>query len=47
MYGNVNAADSDKDLKWFSNFHGVDMPMNWPAFEVRKQQLAEKLIVCT
>ena len=35
MYRSIESADSQQDLKWFSNFHGVDMPMNWPAFEVQ------------
>ncbi|KAK3861886.1 hypothetical protein Pcinc_032193 [Petrolisthes cinctipes] len=29
----VDNADYEKDLKWWSNNHGVNMPMNWPAFE--------------
>ncbi|CAL4068486.1 unnamed protein product, partial [Meganyctiphanes norvegica] len=29
----VANADYEKDLKWWSNNHGVNMPMNWPAFE--------------
>lgn len=30
----IQNADSTKDLKWWSNNHGVGMAMNWPAFEV-------------
>ena len=30
----VANADCDKDLKWWSNNHGVNMHMNWPAYEV-------------
>lgn len=30
----IELADYQKDLKWWSNNHGVDMAMNWPAFEV-------------
>jgi len=29
----VANADKEKDLRWWSNNHGVNMPMNWPAFE--------------
>ncbi|ROT73806.1 protein kinase C and casein kinase substrate in neurons protein 1 isoform X9 [Penaeus vannamei] len=29
----VANADYEKDLKWWSNNHGVNMPMNWPSFE--------------
>ncbi|XP_071034017.1 protein kinase C and casein kinase substrate in neurons protein 2 isoform X8 [Parasteatoda tepidariorum] len=29
----VQNADSNKDLKWWSNNHGVGMAMNWPIFE--------------
>lgn len=31
----INAVDADKDLRWWSQTHGVDMSMNWPDFEVR------------
>nr|UEK51594.1 syndapin-like protein 2 [Parasacculina yatsui] len=37
IYGDMLAAlelaDHDKDLLWWSNTHGVNMSMNWPAFE--------------
>lgn len=32
FYHTVNNADHVKDLKWWSNTHGVNMGMNWPAF---------------
>ena len=31
----IQNADAYKDLKWWSNNHGVGMAMNWPVFEVR------------
>lgn len=34
FYHTVNNADHQKDLKWWSNNHGVNMAMNWPAFVV-------------
>lgn len=30
----ILAANTQEDLKWFSNNHGPEMHMNWPAFEV-------------
>ncbi|XP_013104112.1 protein kinase C and casein kinase substrate in neurons protein 2 isoform X3 [Stomoxys calcitrans] len=32
FYHTINNADNQKDLKWWSNNHGVNMAMNWPAF---------------
>lgn len=29
----INNADHEKDLKWWSNNHGVNMAMSWPQFE--------------
>ncbi|XP_013409649.1 protein kinase C and casein kinase II substrate protein 3 isoform X3 [Lingula anatina] len=29
----IDSADYNKDLKFWSNNHGVDMAMNWPSFE--------------
>lgn len=29
----IQNADASKDLKWWSNNHGVGMGMNWPQFE--------------
>lgn len=35
LYHTINNADYEKDLKWWSNNHGVNMAMNWPQFEVK------------
>lgn len=35
FYHTINNADHEKDLRWWSNTHGVNMPMAWPQFEVR------------
>lgn len=34
FYHTINNADQQKDLKWWSNNHGINMAMNWPAFVV-------------
>lgn len=36
FYHTINNADHQKDLKWWSNNHGVNMAMNWPAFVVSR-----------
>lgn len=33
FFHTVSNADHEKDLKWWSNNHGVNMAMNWPQFE--------------
>ena len=34
FYHNINHADHNKDLKWWSNNYGCNMGMAWPAFVV-------------
>ncbi|XP_069187914.1 protein kinase C and casein kinase substrate in neurons protein 1 isoform X3 [Procambarus clarkii] len=37
----VANADYEKDLKWWSNNHGVNMPMNWPSFEEYSEEFRD------
>jgi len=30
----INMSEASKDLRWWSQNHGVEMPMVWPTFEV-------------
>lgn len=41
MQAAIELADHDKDLIWWSNIHGVNMSMNWPAFEEYNEELHE------
>lgn len=43
FYHTINNADQGKDLKWWSNNHGINMAMNWPQFEVAPEFTAEEL----
>ncbi|XP_064104410.1 protein kinase C and casein kinase substrate in neurons protein 1-like isoform X10 [Macrobrachium nipponense] len=37
----VANADYEKDLKWWSNNHGVNMPMNWPSYEEYSEEFRD------
>lgn len=37
----IQNADSSKDLKWWSNNHGVGMAMNWPQFEDYQEEFRD------
>ncbi|GAB1601281.1 protein kinase C and casein kinase substrate in neurons protein 1-like isoform X4 [Argonauta hians] len=39
FYQEINCADCEKDLRWWSNIYGAGMSMNWPAFEEYSPEL--------
>lgn len=39
LHGTIGRTDPDKDLKFWSTQHGVDMPMGWPEFEEYSPEL--------
>ncbi|CAG5073990.1 Similar to Pacsin2: Protein kinase C and casein kinase substrate in neurons protein 2 (Mus musculus) [Cotesia congregata] len=41
FFHSINNADYEKDLKWWSNNHGVNMAMNWPQFEDYTEEFRE------
>jgi len=41
FYHTVSNADHEKDLRWWSNTNGVNMPMAWPQFEEYTEEFRE------
>lgn len=41
LYHTVDNADAEKDLKWWSDNHGVTMPMAWPEFVEYTEEFRE------
>ncbi|WAR03159.1 PACN2-like protein [Mya arenaria] len=39
LHTTISSTDADKDLHWWSNTHGADMPMNWPVLEEYSPEL--------
>ncbi|CAE1254400.1 PACSIN [Acanthosepion pharaonis] len=39
FYQQINCADCEKDLRWWSNIYGAGMSMNWPEFEEYSPEL--------
>ncbi|XP_059178895.1 protein kinase C and casein kinase substrate in neurons protein 1-like isoform X1 [Physella acuta] len=39
LHSTIGNVDPNKDLKWWSANHGVDMAMNWPTFEEYSPEL--------
>lgn len=39
LHRTISNTDADKDLKWWSDNHGADMPMAWPVFEEYSPEL--------